>query len=206
MPENTIVLYGHPRSGNVYKAALMLALTETPFQFKLVDLPEGEQRGDAFKALNHFAKVPVLSDGDLVIRQSNTILLHLSAKTGKFGSSGTENRLRISEWLFWDQDLMFTGVGRTRFLSKVMDADPVITNFLRTLGESAISTLEAALANSPWLAGAAPTIADIAIYSYARLAEQADIDLDQRPHLLAWRERVEALPGWATPEAIMPLD
>ena len=205
MTENTIVLYGHPRSGNVYKAALMLALTDTAFDFKLVDLPGGEQRGDDFKALNPFAKVPVLTDGDLVIRQSNTILLHLAAKTGKFGSNGLEQRLRISEWLFWEQDLMFTGVGRTRFLSRVLKADPVITDFLRTLGQSAIATLDATLAESPWLAGDTPTIADISIYAYARLAEQAEINLEERPHLLAWRERMEALPGWASPEALLPL-
>ncbi len=206
MPDNTIVLYGHPRSGNVYKPALMLALTDTAFQFKLVDLPGGEQRGDEFKSLNPFAKVPVLTDGDLVIRQSNSILLHLAAKTGKFGSSGLEHRIKISEWLFWEQDLMFTGVGRTRFLSKAMKVDPIITDFLRTLGTSAIATLDATLADSPWLCGDAPTIADISIYCYARLAEQADIDLGQRPHLLAWRERMEALPGWALPETILPLD
>ncbi len=206
MADTTITLYGHPRSGNVYKVALMLALTKTPYQLNLVDLPGGEQREDSFKALNPFAKVPVLSDGDLVIRQSNSILLHLAAKTGQFGSSGSENRMRISEWLFWDQDIMFTGVGRTRFLSKVMNADPVITDFLRTLGESAIATLDTALANSQWLTGDAPTIADIAIYSYARLAEQADIDLEPRPNVRAWCERMEALPGWATPEALMPLD
>jgi glutathione S-transferase len=206
MPDATITLYGHPRSGNVYKVALMLALTNTPYQLNLVDLPGGEQREDSFKTLNPFAKVPVLSDGDLVIRQSNSILLHLAAKTGQFGSSGSENRMRISEWLFWDQDIMFTGIGRTRFLSKVMNVDPVITDFLRTLGESAMTTLDTALANSQWLTGDAPTIADIAIYSYARLAEQADIDLEPRPHVRAWRERMEALPGWATPEALIPLD
>ena len=42
------------------------------------------------------------------------LLIHL-LKTGQFGSSGTEQRLRISEWLFWEQDLKYTGVGRTRF-------------------------------------------------------------------------------------------
>ena len=37
-------LYGHVRSGNSYKPALMLALTGTPFEFVEVDLVGEEQK------------------------------------------------------------------------------------------------------------------------------------------------------------------
>jgi len=200
-----ITLYGHPRSGNCYKAALMLALTGTEHDFRLVDLPGGETRGEAFRALNPFARVPVLVHGDLAIRQSNTILLHLAAHTKQLGAgSDAAKRLRISEWLFFEQDLMFTAIGRRRFLIRVVQGDPAVITFLGTLGEGALDTLEAALAAEPWLAGDAPTIADVSVYGYARLAEEADYDLAARPALRAWRERMEALPGWAAPADLMP--
>ena len=53
-----ITLYGHIRSGNSYKPALMMALTGTPFKFVEVDLVTGEQTSDAFRSKNVFAKVP----------------------------------------------------------------------------------------------------------------------------------------------------
>ncbi len=200
-----ITFYGHPRSGNAYKPALMLALTATPHTFRLVDLPGGETRGAQYRALNPFGKVPMLEHGGLRIRQSNSILLHLAAHTGRFGSGGDAvKRLRISEWLFFEQDLMLAGVGRRRFLRKVVQGDPKVIEFLGVLGEGALDTLETVLGAEPWLAGDEPTIADISVYGYARLAEEAGFDLAARPGVRAWRERVEALPGWAAPADLMP--
>ena len=42
-------------------------------------------------------------------------------------------------------------------------------------------------------------------YGYARLAEEADYDMASRPAVRAWRERVEALPGWAAPATLLPV-
>ena len=204
MSDDAITLYGHVRSGNVYKAALMLALTGTTYTFREVDLPGGETRGDAWRARNPFGRVPMLVHGDVVIRQSNTILLHLAAHTKRFGAGpDAGKRLRISEWLFWEQDQMFTFVGRRRFLIKVASGDPAVIAFLGTHGEQALDTLEAVLAREPFLAGADPTIADVSVYAYARLAEEADYDLSARPAICAWRARIEALPAWGTPQALI---
>ena len=204
MSEPEFTLYGHPRSGNVYKAALMLALTGTPFTMEIVDLPGGEQRGEAYRAKNPFGKVPMLVHGNTVVRQSNSILLYLAAHSGTLGSGGdAAMRLRISEWMFFEQDLLFPGIGRRRFQIKVADGPPEVIAFLGTLGNAALDTMEAALGRSTWLAGDDPTIADVCLYAYARLAEEADYDLSGRPNVRAWRKRVESLPGWGPPEALV---
>jgi glutathione S-transferase len=111
----------------------------------------------------------------------------------------------VLEWMMWEQDVLFTGVGRTRFLTKVVKGDPGAIAFLRKLGERGLGVLETRLGESPYLAGAAPTVADIAVYSYARLAEEAGYDLGGQPKILAWRKSIEALPGWAPPATLMPI-
>ncbi|MEM7407906.1 MAG: glutathione S-transferase family protein [Pseudomonadota bacterium] len=196
-------LYGHVRSGNAYKPALMLAPTNTPHTFVEVDLPGGEQTGDDYRERNVFAKVPMLTHGEAVMRQSGTILLYLAAQTGKFGSDGPEHRLRVSEWLFWEQERLFVGVGRSRFHQKVMPADPAVVAWLANVGNDALNTLEAQLAATNFLAGDDPTIADIACYCYARLAEEGGFDMSHRPATVAWRDRMEVLPGWAPPAELM---
>lgn len=201
--DEEIILYGHPRSGNVYKAALMLALTNTPFSFHEIDVPGGEQKSDAYLAINPLGKVPALRHGETVIRQSNTILLYLASLTKQFGARDQAHRLRISEWLFWEQDQMFWGIGRTRFLSKFVKGDPAVVEFLRSIGSGALDALEHQLEASPFLTGDAPTIADVAVYAYARLAEEAGLTLNSRPQTAAWRGRMEVLPGWGTPEALL---
>ena len=188
-------LFGHVRSGNAYKPALMMALTGTPFEFVEVDLPNAEQTGADYRGDNVFAKVPMLKHGDITIRQSGTILLYLASQTGQFGSSGPANRLAISEWMFWEQERLFVGVGRSRFFRKVAPGDPAVLEWLATIGNDALDTLEAQLNVSDYLTGDVPTIADICCYCYARLAEEGGFDMDARPATVAWRSRIEALPG-----------
>lgn len=204
-PQAGFLLYAHPRSGNAYKPALMLSLCGLPFEFRLVDLPAGEQQGEAYRAVNPFGQVPALRHGDRVLVQSNAILQYLAEHAQRFEPADAVSRQRVREWLFWEQDMLFVGVGRTRFFTRVVQGDAGLVTWLRGVGERALGHLEAALAGGGWLAGDAPSIADIAVYCYARLAEEAGFDMQDRPATLAWRRSVEALPGWAAPATLMPL-
>jgi len=56
--------------------------------------------------------------------------------------------------------------------------------------------LERHLAGQQYLAGDAPTLADLAIYSYTALAPEGGLSLEPYPHLRAWLARIEALPGF----------
>ena len=199
-----LVFYGHPRSGNAYKVALMLALTGAPHRFELVDLNAGKQRTPEYLKISRFGQVPALVHGQIKIAQSNAILLYLAELTGKFGASGVVQRYAVLEWLMWEQDMLFPGVGRTRFLTKVVKGDPGAIDFFRQLGERGFGVLETRLGESPYLSGVAPTVADIAVYGYARLAEDAGFDLGGQPKILAWRKSMEALPGWAPPAKLFP--
>ncbi|MAP13235.1 MAG: glutathione S-transferase [Gammaproteobacteria bacterium] len=196
-------LYGHVRSGNSYKPALMLALTGTPFEFVEVDLVGEEQKSGQYRDKNVFAKVPMLTHGRATMRQSGTILLYLAAQTGQFGSDGPLHRLQVSEWMFWEQERLFNGVGRSRFFRKVAPGDPAVLEWLAGVGNDALDTLEAQLVQTKYLTGDKPTIADINCYCYARLAEEGSFEMGTRPATVAWREAMEALPGWAPPAELL---
>jgi glutathione S-transferase len=59
-----------------------------------------------------------------------------------------------------------------------------------------LQRLESVLATQDWLAGARPTIADVAIYSYVARAPEGNVDLAGYPAVNAFLRRVEALPGF----------
>jgi glutathione S-transferase len=59
-----------------------------------------------------------------------------------------------------------------------------------------LGLMEGELATREWLAGTAPTIADVACYSYIAHAPEGGIALDPYPRVCAWIARVEALPGF----------
>ena len=52
------------------------------------------------------------------------------------------------------------------------------------------------LATTRFLAGAEPTIADLAIYSYTAHAPEGGVSLEAFPRIGQWLERIEALPGF----------
>ncbi len=60
----TAKLYCFGESGNAYKAALALTLTDMEWEPVFVDFFNGETRTPEFRALNEMGEVPVLVDGD----------------------------------------------------------------------------------------------------------------------------------------------
>ena len=51
--------------------------------------------------------------------------------------------------------------------------------------------MEAALTEADWLAGDGPTIADLALVAYTRVAPEGGFDLQPWPAVRAWIGRVE---------------
>ncbi|HKK13872.1 MAG TPA: glutathione S-transferase N-terminal domain-containing protein [Gammaproteobacteria bacterium] len=77
-----IRLYDYERSGNCYKVRLLLALLGLPWERVPVDLRRGEERRPEFLALNPRGQVPVLTDGDWVVWDSQAILVYLARRYG----------------------------------------------------------------------------------------------------------------------------
>ena len=48
------------------------------------------------------------------------------------------------------------------------------------------------------------TIADLSCVGYMFYADEIDADWGEYPNLVAWRERIRALPGWQHPYELMP--
>ena len=75
-----------------------------------------------------------------------------------------------------------------------------------TEAKAAYAMLDHELAKSEWVVGKRPTVADIGIYAVTRYTAEANIDLTPYPNVAAWRKRFEALPGFGTPEQILPME
>src|SRR5689334_18189561 len=75
-------LHHFAKSGHCHRVELMLSLLRLPYELIDVDLRAGVHKRPAFLELNSFAEVPVLEDGDLVLADSNAILVYLAEKYG----------------------------------------------------------------------------------------------------------------------------
>ena len=185
-------IYGDSRSGNCQKVAWTARLMGRPFDWIEVDVMSGATRTPEFLAMNPAGQVPtaVLDDGR-TLAQSNAIILYL-AEGSDLVPSDAYDRARMMEWLFWEQYSHEPYVAVVRFqvhfLGKaVADLEPRLVERAR----GALSRLDDALAAQPFLVGARPTLADLSLVAYTRLAYEGGFALTDYPHVQAWVARVE---------------
>ncbi len=200
-------LYGNANSGPTYTAALGLALSRHPFSYIHVNLREGAHKQADYLVKNRYGQVPALRDGNLMAVQSAAILLHLAESLDKFNSKVPLEKQRIREWLFWQWDKLAVPVFRLRARARgLRQFGDEVRVMYDTEAKTAIAVLEQELTKSVWIAARKPTVADIGIYGVLRYAPEASIDLSHYPHVMAWKKRIEEMPGFATPEQLLPME
>ena len=205
--KHRFTLYGMLGSGPTYTAALMLSLSKHPFSYFHVNLREGQHKQPDYLVKNRYGQVPSLRDGQTYYVQSAAILEHLAEALKKFDGKTEFERNRIREWLFWQWDKLAVPIYRLRARARgLRQFGDEVRVMYDTEAKAALAMLENELAKSEWIAAKKPTIADIGIYGVLRYAAEANIDLTPYPGVSAWKKRFEALPGFGTPEQILPME
>jgi glutathione S-transferase len=195
-------LYDLELSGNCYKVRLLSSLLGVPLEIVPVDFMAGEHKQPPLLALNPFGEIPIFQDGDVVLRDSQAILIYMARKWGGESWLPTDaaNLARVSEWLMTAANDIARGPNDARLHDKfgyILDPELARKKAHRVLG-----ILEAHLATRPWLALNRPTIADIACMPYIALGHEGGVPLDTYPAIRAWIERIKALPGFVGMPAI----
>ncbi|MDX1555143.1 MAG: glutathione S-transferase family protein [Xanthomonadales bacterium] len=192
-------LYGDARSGNCFKAALILRLNGMDFDWVETDVVARETRTEAFLAINPNGRVPVLilPDGR-ILSESNAILVYLAEDTPWLPSDAFE-RAQVLQWLFFEQYSHEPYIAVARFVvcfSGKAEEQQERLEYLRQQGNAALGVMEKRLEEAPFLVADRFTIADIALYAYTHTAEDGGFKLDSYPAVQAWLERVERQPGF----------
>ena len=203
----TIKLYCFGESGNAYKAALTLELSELAWEPVFVDFFNGESRSPEFLALNPMGEVPVMIDGDVTLSQSGVIQDYVSSKSGKLGGRSAAERREILRWQFWDNHKMSSVAGNTRFLMNFLPEDKrpaEVIAFNQARLKSAYKVLEGELSQRDWLVGDQITLADISCAGYLFYPEPFGFDRAEWPAIDAWLTRISETPGWKHPYDLMP--
>ena len=205
--KNRFTLYGSAVSGPTYTAALMLAVCRHPFSYIHINLRDGAHKQPDYLVKNRYGQVPALRDGQNYVVQSAAILLHISEALAKFDGKTTPERNRIREWLFWQWDKLAPPIFRLRARAKgFRQFSDEVRVMYDTEAKAALAVLEQDLTRQEWIAGKKPTAADVATYGVLRYAPDANVDLSHYPHVMKWKHQFEALPGFATPEQLLPLE
>jgi glutathione S-transferase len=194
-----LTLYDYLPSRNAWKVRQLLQLLDRPYRSEMVGIFEGEGRRPGFLAISPTGTVPalVLEDGR-VLAESNAILMYL-AEGSPWLPDDAYGRARVWQWLSFEQERVESQIGALRhwrLTGKLARRPEVLVAMKQRAAAQALAILDAQLAGRDFIAGDAFTIADIALFAYAALAEEAGLPLAPHPHLQAWIARVRQQPGF----------
>ncbi len=197
------VLHGSKLSGHSHRVELMLRLLDLPYVYRHVDLSKREQKLPAFLALNPFGTVPVLEDGGEAIADSAACLVYLASRYNsarRWLPTDPLGAAQVQRWLSVAQGPVFNGPCAARIIKQF--GRPGDHARALAISHALFDVLEGELAKRSFLVGAAPTVADVAVYSYVARAPEGGVSLDGHPAVRQWLGRVEALPGFLPMPAI----
>jgi glutathione S-transferase len=202
-------LHCFSQSGNCYKVAFFLRALGQPYAAVYVDYMHGATREAGWReSTNEMGEAPVLEDGARRLTQSGAILTYLAHKHGKYGGETPEERQEVLRWLLFDNHKFTSYFGSYRFAKAFapVDPDPAVMAWLKGRIDGAYAIVDKHLASNDYIVGSAPTIADFSLCGYLFYpVEESGYDARALyPNIAAWLDRVQRLPGWASPYDVLP--
>ncbi|MFP1677848.1 glutathione S-transferase family protein [Alloalcanivorax sp. C16-2] len=189
-------LYDMELSGNCYKVRLFAALVGVELELVPVDLAAGEHQQSPFIDLNPWAQVPVSQDGDVLLRDSQAILVYLARRYGghQWWPDSPAHQGEVMQWLSTAANEIHAGPNAARLVDKF--GYPLDKARALAVSDRVLPLIERYLSEHRWLALGRPTLAECAVFPYIALGWEGGVSLEPYPAIRAWIERIKALPGF----------
>ncbi len=197
-----IDLYTWP-TPNGHKIHIMLEECALPYAIHAVDIGAGEQFDPEFLAISPNNKIPAIVDSDgpggkpFTLFESGAILLYLAGKTGRFLPRSERGKYRTLEWLMFQMGGFGPMLGQAHHF-RIYAPERIEYAYQRYTREAArlYGVLDRRLAETgAYIAGGQYTIADMALWPWARSHANQGIDFADYPQVGRWFEKIGARPA-----------
>jgi glutathione S-transferase len=201
-------LYHHPISSNARRVLLTVAHLGIELEEVRINLMSEEDRR-RLQEINPNSKIPVLEDDGLLLWESAAIMQYLVEKTGGDSLYPVELKARadVNRWMFWGCQHFSPAISvfcwENLWKKMVTGAEPDPAELARGAVEleQFATVLDNHLASRDWVSGHALTLADFALAAPLMYLEKGKLPLAQYAHIMAWFQRVQALPAWQQTQA-----
>ncbi len=139
-------LYDAELSGNCHRVRLLLSLFGKPYEKVTVNMRAGENRTPEYLALNPRGQVPVLTDGDFTVWDSQAILVYLARAYGgeKWLPTDARGMAEVMQWMAVSENEVLYGLARARVMQKF--GMPGDIEACREMGRKILDVMNAHLA------------------------------------------------------------
>lgn len=193
-------LYACLGSGNCFKPWLVMTQLGLPFDLHLIDVLKGEQKSDAYLAVNPFGVVPYLRAGtDQGIGESNAMLWYLADGTDLIPKTAAA-RAEALQWMFFEQSKLEPFISPARFFTTIVPdlaaERAVEISQWQDAARPGLARLNDHLANRTFMLEEGYTIADIAVFGYVHVLEEAGLSMAETPNIARWIDAVTKTNGF----------
>ena len=180
---------------NGWKISIALEEMGLPYEVRVIDFGNNEQKADWYVKLNPNGRIPTLEDEGFVVFESGAILIYLAEKTGRFLPQDVQGRSRVMQWLMFQMSSIGPMMGQANvflryFPEKIQAAiDRYQREVLRLF-----AILDRQLATHKYVCGEY-SIADMALWPWVSGYEWSGVSIDEFASLQRWLTLVGARPA-----------
>lgn len=179
-----------------------LALNQLGLDFDLsvIDVLKGEQKSDAYRAINPLGVVPwLVTDDGQGIGESNAMLWYLAEGSFLLPDSRAD-RAEALQWMFFEQSKLEPFISPARFFTTILPQErgPRAAEIAdwQSRARPGLARLNAHLADREFMLCSGYSIADIAIFGYVHVMNEAGLEKANYPMIAHWIDRVSGTAGF----------
>ncbi len=195
-----IKIYGNPVSTCTRKVLMTLAETNTPYEMVVIDFAKGEHKQETHLRHQPFGRIPALDDGGFEMFESRAMCRYINDKAnGKLVPSDIKARAKMEQWI---------SIETSEFTPSAMKfvyqyafhrpQEPSVLEAATKALELTCGVMEKQLAQTPFLAGADFSIADVCFMPYLEytVPTPAKEIFAKYPHVMSWWNKLAERRTW----------
>ena len=192
----SLTLYTAP-TANGYKVSIALEELGIDYEVRYLRFEKKEQKSDHFLALNLNGRIPVIVDhssNDFVLSESGAILIYLAEKSGRLMPENDRLRFEVLQWVMFQMSAVGPMMGQAMFFQRIAAPKGIVDDYAigRYVKESRrlLEIIDYRLSDREYICDEF-SIADIAIFPWARAYRWGNIEVSDLKFLSRWFELME---------------
>lgn len=170
------------------------------FDLALVDVLKGEQKSPEYLRINPLGVVPYLvTETGHGIGESNAMLWYLAEGSHLMPKDRAE-RAKALQWMFFEQSRLEPFISPARFFTTILpeqrNARSADIATWQSSAEVGLFRLDAHLEERQFVLESGYSIADIAIFGYVHVLDEAGLSMDDYPAIGGWVDAVTRTDGF----------
>jgi GST-like protein len=190
---------------NGKKVTILLEECGLAYKITPVNIQRGDQFSQEFLRMNPNHRMPVMVDhapaggsSPISVFESGAIMMYIAEKAGRFWPQDIPGKYEVTQWVMWQMANQGPKLGECGHFRRLGDREGDQSYANRRFGDEAnrlYGVLNNRLADRPYLAGNAYTIADMISYPWTVNWKLQGQDIEEFKYFKRWFEEIGQRPA-----------